>query len=93
MTDRLKEPRRPHTRYPEKSFPHKRTLDNGNGCSYNRSITASAHEIGRNIRMDKKQAMEFVQQFSPEQVKRLIVLLEDVLRTQTDDQCSEESAS
>lgn len=43
--------------------------------------------------MDNKQAMEYVRQFTPEQVARLIVLLEDVLRIQTDDQYSAESAS
>lgn len=38
--------------------------------------------------MDKKQALEYVHQFTPEQLNRLIVLLEDVLRIQPDDQCS-----
>lgn len=37
--------------------------------------------------MDKEQALAYVHQFTPEQLTRLTVLLEDVLRTQTGDQC------
>ena len=43
--------------------------------------------------MDKKQALEYVRQYNPEQLTRLIALLEGVLRNQTDDQYSEESDS
>ena len=77
----------------QKFSTKKFTLDNRNSCSYNQRVTASAQELGRNSRMDKKQALDYVRQFSPEQVTRLIALLEGVLRNQTDDQCSEESVS
>lgn len=49
--------------------------------------------VRKEKRMDKEQALAYVHQFNPEQLTRLIALLEDALRIQTDDLHSEVSAS
>ena len=76
---------------PKRGFPHKRTLDNGNGRSYNRSVTASAHEIGRNVRMDKEQAKELITGLTYCEKLMLRELLLDLKQKRLPEQSLEES--
>lgn len=66
------------------------SIDNENIRSYNRSITASAHEIGRNTRMDKKQAKELIYDLTYEEKLLLRELLLSLRQMRSPEQSPEE---